>query len=67
MYSNIKAEIARKDMNYRSTAAELGVSVNTLKNWMTGRTDIPIQKLVAMSRMFNCTTDYLLGIDKCEQ
>ena len=67
MYSNIKAEIARKDMNYRSTAAELGVSVNTLKNWMTGRTDIPIQKLVAMSRMFNCTTDYLLGIDKCKQ
>lgn len=67
MYSNIKAEIARKDMNYRSTAAELGVSVNTLKNWMTGRTDIPIQKLVAMSRMFNCTIDYLLGIDKCEQ
>lgn len=67
MFPNIKAEIARNDMNYRSTAAELGVSVNTLKNWMNGRTEIPASKILKMARFFNCTTDYLLSNDKCKQ
>lgn len=67
MFPNIKAEIARNDMNYRSTAAELGVSVNTLKNWLSGRTEIPASKILKMARLFNCRTDYLLGYEKCEQ
>ena len=28
---------------------------------MTGRTEIPASKLLAMSRMFGVTIDYLLG------
>lgn len=61
MYQNIKAEIARHDLNYKKVAAELDVSVNTLKNWMTGRTQIPCSKIISMSKMFGCTTDYLLS------
>ena len=67
MYPNIKAEIARKDMNYRTASQEFGVSINTLKNWLTGRTELPSSKLLQMARFFNCTTDYLLGNDKCKQ
>ena len=61
MYQNIKAEIARNDLNYKKVAAELDVSVNTLKNWMAGRTQIPCSKIISMSKMFGCTTDYLLS------
>ena len=61
MYQNIKAEIARNDLNYKKVATELDVSVNTLKNWMTGRTQIPCSKIISMSKLFGCTTDYLLG------
>ena len=61
MYQNIKAEIARNDLNYKKVAAELDVSVNTLKNWMTGRTQIPCSKIISMSKMFGCTTHYLLS------
>ena len=67
MYQNIKAEIARNDLNYKKVACELGVSVNTLKNWMTGRTQIPCSKIVCMYKLFGCTTDYLLGNDQVRE
>lgn len=44
-------------------AEKLGVSYATLKNWMKGKGEIPASKLVLMSEMFNCSADYLLGID----
>ena len=61
MFPNIKAEIARNDLTYKKVAAELNISVNTLKNWMTGHTQIPCSKIIHMSKLFGCTTDYLLG------
>lgn len=45
-------------------AEKLGVSYATLKNWMKGKGEIPASKLVLMSEMFNCSADYLLGIDR---
>lgn len=67
MYQNIKAEIARNDLNYKKVAKELDVSVNTLKNWMTGRTQIPCSKIISMSKLFGCTTDYLLGNEPLQE
>ena len=61
MFPNIKAEMARNDVGYRQVAADLGISVSTLKNWMSGRTEIPASKLLTMAQMFNCSVDYLLG------
>ena len=61
MFPNIRAEMGRNDLNCRKMAERCGVSVDTFKNWMSGRTEIPISKLLLMARMFNCTTDYLLG------
>lgn len=62
MYCNIRAEMARAGLNHRTLAVKLGVTENTVKNWLTGRTRIPVDELVAMARMFGCTTDYLLGL-----
>ena len=62
MFPNIDAERARKGMSRIRLAQKLGVSYSTLKNWMKGATEIPSSKVVEMAELFNCTTDYLLGL-----
>lgn len=64
MFPNIEAERARLGMSRVKLAEELGVSYATLKNWMRGTTDIPVSKVVEMAQMFNCSTDYLLGVER---
>ena len=61
MFPNIKAEQARHNKTNRQLAIDLSVSEKTITNWMAGRTEIPASKLLAMSRMFGVTIDYLLG------
>ena len=63
MYHNIDAERARNGMTRVDLANKLGVSYSTMKSWMSGRTEIPCSKLIEMSKMFNVTTDYLLGVN----
>lgn len=43
-------------------AHELGVSYSTIKSWMYGKTDIPSSKLIAMTVLFEVSSDYLLGL-----
>lgn len=50
-------------MSRAALAEKLGVSYNTMKNWMKGTTDIPVLKIIEMARLFQCTVDYLLGLD----
>lgn len=63
MFPNIDAERARKGWTRVRLAEKLSVSYGTLKNWMRGRTEIPSSKLIEMSELFNCSTDYLLGLN----
>lgn len=60
-YPNIEAERARSGMTKEKMATSLGVSLSTVKNWQSGRTDIPASKIIIMAGLFNVTTDYLLG------
>lgn len=62
MYPNIDAERARRGMSRAQLAIYLEVSESTMKNWMHGKTEIPVSKLIKMANFFNCTTDYLLGL-----
>lgn len=43
-------------------AHALGISYSTLKSWMGGKTEIPCSKLIAMTKLFGVSSDYLLGI-----
>ena len=61
MFPNISAEQARRGMTNRQLASNLSVSEKTITNWKNGKTNIPSEKLIAMSRMFGVTIDYLLG------
>ena len=57
MYPNIDAERARNGMSKAMLAEKLGVSYSTFKS-----TDIPASKVIELSKMFNVTSDYLLGL-----
>lgn len=60
LYPNIEAERARNGLSYEMLAKQLGVTRKTLYTWIN-KGNIPLEKLIAMADMFNCTIDYLLG------
>lgn len=62
MFPSISAEMARNNYTNKSLAEKLGVSEKTVSNWRCGKTEIPVSKLLAMARLWNVTTDYLLGL-----
>ncbi len=64
MFPNIDAERGRNNLSKAALARELGVSYSTFKSWMTGKTEIPASKIIAMTRLFNVSADYLLGLDR---
>jgi len=63
MYNNINVERARYKMTVDELCKKIGVSRKTYYNWQDSG-DIPSSKLIAMSEVFKCSVDYLLGITK---
>lgn len=66
VFPNINAEMARNNLTNKSLAKNLGVAEKTVSNWRNGKSEIPASKLLAMSRLFHVSTDYLLGIGATE-
>lgn len=66
MFPNIEAERAHFGMSKVELAQELGVSYSTFKSWMREKTEMPCSKVIAMSRLFNVTSDYLMGISQAD-
>lgn len=62
MFPNIDAERARLGISKSDLAKELGVSYSTIKSWMNGKTDMSCSKVIAMSKLFGVSSDYLLGL-----
>lgn len=62
MFPNIDAERARLGMSKVDLARELNVSYSTLKSWMNGKTEMPCSKIIAMTKLFGVSSDYLLGV-----
>ncbi len=60
---NIEAERARKQLTMAALADQLGICAKTYSEYVRGRTPIPSNVLIDMAKLFNCSTDYLLGID----
>ena len=61
MISNIRGERSRQDMTQEQLAEALCVSPSAVRSWESGTTKPGPQYLLAMSDLFGCTTDYLLG------
>lgn len=60
MYLNIEAERARKNLTQKELAEMLNVSCPTYRAWVKKKRKIPGEKLALMSKIFNCSVDYLL-------
>ena len=59
---NIEAERIKRGIDKDEFSQAIGVTRRTVSNWQSGKTEIPVSKLVIIANMFNCSTDYLLGI-----
>lgn len=59
-YPNIEAERSRMNISQNSLAQKLGVERKTYYNWLT-KGNIPVNILIELSDLFDCSTDYLLG------
>lgn len=60
--SNIEAERGRLQLTKGDLAAKLNISTKTYLSYVRGDTPIPSDVLLKMVRLFQCTSDYLLGI-----
>lgn len=58
-YPNIKAELARAGMTADELAQTVGVSSNTMSNWMVGKTKPDIEQAKAIADKLGFTIDYL--------
>lgn len=50
-------------MNQAEVAAKLGVADSTLSMWESGNREISNKNIIAFSKLFNVSTDYLLGVN----
>ena len=63
MYPNIEAERARTQMTTEDIAEMIGVTRKSYETW-NSRGNIPATALIKMSKIWGCTTDYLLGLSE---
>lgn len=61
MISNLRGERCRLDLSQDELAEKLGVSSASIRQWESGATRPSASNLLAMSDMFQCSVDYLLG------
>lgn len=59
----IEAERIKHGMSRDELACILGVSRRTICNWQSGATELPLSKLLTLADLFQCSTDYLLGLE----
>ena len=60
-YPNIEKERIRNGMGKVKFARSVGSPPTTVKNWQSVKTEIPASKIIVMAKLFNVSTDYLLG------
>lgn len=63
MLTNLEAERVRRQMTKAEMAKTIGVSAKTYTSYISEKTPIPSDVLLAMAKLFQCRTDYLLGLD----
>ena len=57
-----KNQITDSDIKQKKLAQEFHVSEAALSNYLTGRSDMPVDILVKIARYFDLSMDYLVGL-----
>jgi len=67
MYKRLKDTREDADMNQTEVATYLGMSQSGYSKYETGENDVPTSVLIKLSKLWNVSIDYLLGVsDKRE-
>ena len=61
MYGNIKKEMKRHGLDYKSLARIAEVKSATIATRMIGATDFKLPELIKLANYFGCSIDYLVG------
>ena len=67
MYQRIRDLREDHDLNQTQLAKMLNVSQSTYSRYENGQLDIPSEILIALSRYYNVSVDYLLGLKNEKQ
>lgn len=59
----LEAERIKHGLSKNELADLLGVSRRTIQNWQNGTSEMPLSKLLRISKAWGCSVDYLLGLD----
>lgn len=62
--NNIASERVRIGLDQKELASKIGASPSSIARWEQGKTEPPASFLIAMSNVFSCSIDYLLGISE---
>lgn len=56
----------REDSDYTQAyvAEYLGIKRQMYRRYEMGETELPLRHLTALAKLYNCTTDYILGLEK---
>lgn len=62
MYQRIRDLREDKDLKQRQVADYLNCSQQVYSNYELGQRDIPTDVLISLSRLYNVSVDYILGL-----
>lgn len=63
VYPNIEAERGRLGMDKTEFSKMIGVTRMTYANWQSGKSKIPVDVIVDLSKRLHVSTNYLLGLE----
>ena len=62
MYERIRALREDKDLNQSEISKMLNISQSTYSRYENGNLDIPTEILISLSKYYNVSVDYILGL-----
>lgn len=55
-----------KNLSQKQVASNIGVSASVISNYESGERTPSVEILISLARLYHCSTDYLLGLDKTD-
>lgn len=56
-----------KNLSQKQVAKSIGISASIVSNYESGERTPSVESLIALARLYHCSTDYLLGFDKIDK
>lgn len=53
-----------KNLSQKEVAKSIGISASIISNYESGERTPSVEVLIALARLYHCSTDYLLGFDR---